>query len=201
MRNIAQVATAVAQGDLSQKIVVPARGEIAEFDVSVLELAALKGMFTNIVSEAVSYVNAPLIAEQRGIPVRLIKDAVSDEYRNLLTIRGGLSDGTKVSVSGTLTGTRQIEKIVEINGYDVEVPVNHHLIVMVYTDRPGVVAIFGQEFGDAHINIAGMQVSRREAGGQALSVLTIDSPAPDGLLESLRAKIDADLIREIDITE
>jgi D-3-phosphoglycerate dehydrogenase / 2-oxoglutarate reductase len=63
------------------------------------------------------------------------------------------------------------------------------------------VAIFGKEFGDAGINIAGMQVSRREAGGQALSVLTIDSPAPEGLLESVRAKIDADLIREIDITE
>ena len=197
---LGRIFTALA-GEVAQQVDVEVRGEIAEFDVSVLELAALKGMFTNIVSEAVSYVNAPLIAEQRGIPVRLIKDAVSDEYRNLLTIRGGLSDGTKVSVSGTLTGTRQIEKIVEINGYDVEVPVNHHLIVMVYTDRPGVVAIFGQEFGDAHINIAGMQVSRREAGGQALSVLTIDSPAPDGLLESLRAKIDADLIREIDITE
>ena len=198
MEKLGQVFSGLADGPITN---VEVRGEIAEFDVSVLELAALKGMFTNIVSEAVSYVNAPLIAEQRGIPVRLIKDAVSDEYRNLLTIRGGLSDGTKVSVSGTLTGTRQIEKIVEINGYDVEVPVNHHLIVMVYTDRPGVVAIFGQEFGDAHINIAGMQVSRREAGGQALSVLTIDSPAPDGLLESLRAKIDADLIREIDITE
>jgi D-3-phosphoglycerate dehydrogenase / 2-oxoglutarate reductase len=200
MEKLGQVFSGLADGPITS-VDVEVRGEIAEFDVSVLELAALKGMFTNIVSEAVSYVNAPLIAAQRGIPVRLIKDAVSDEYRNLLTIRGGLSDGTQVSVSGTLTGTRQIEKIVEINGYDVEVPVNHHLVVMVYTDRPGVVAIFGQEFGDAGINIAGMQVSRREAGGQALSVLTIDSPAPEGLLESVRAKIDADLIREIDITE
>ena len=200
MEKLGQVFSGLADGPITS-VDVEVRGEIAEFDVSVLELAALKGIFTNIVSEAVSYVNAPLIAEQRGIPVRLITDAVSDEYRNLLTIRGGLSDGTQISVSGTLTGTRQIEKIVEINGYDVEVPVNHHLIVMVYTDRPGIVAIFGQEFGDAGINIAGMQVSRREAGGQALSVLTIDSPAPEGLLESVRAKIDADLIREIDITE
>jgi D-3-phosphoglycerate dehydrogenase / 2-oxoglutarate reductase len=153
------------------------------------------------VSEVVSYVNAPLIADQRGIPVRLVTDPVSDEYRNLLTIRGGLADGSEISVSGTLTGTKQIEKIVEINGYDVEVPVNHHLVVMVYTDRPGIVAVFGKEFGEAGINIAGMQVSRREAGGQALSVLTIDSPAPEGLLETVRQAIKADLVREINITD
>ena len=89
----------------------------------------------------------------------------------------------------------------EINGYDVEVPVADHLIVMVYTDRPGIVAVYGKEFGEAGINIAGMQISRREAGGQALSVLTVDSPVPDGLLESVRVAIKADLLREIDITE
>ena len=102
-------------------------------------------------------------------------------------------------MSGTLTGTKQIEKIVEINGYDVEVPVAEHLIVMLYADRPGIVAIYGREFGEAGINIAGMQISRREIGGQALSVLTVDSPAPEGLLESLRIAINADLMHEIDI--
>jgi D-3-phosphoglycerate dehydrogenase len=166
-----------------------------------LKLAALKGIFTNVVSESVSYVNAPLLAEQRGIPVRLSTDAESDEYRNLLTIRGVLSDGTKISVSGTLTGPKQAQKIVEINGYDVEVPMAEHLIVMVYTDRPGIVGVYGREFGDAGINIAGMQISRREAGGQALSVLTVDSPVPEGLLDSVRVAIKADLLRDIDITE
>ena len=200
MEKLGQVFSGLADGPVTS-VDVEVRGEIVEFDVSVLKLAALKGMFTNIVSEAVSYVNAPLIAEQRGVPVRLITDPVSDEYRNLLTIRGGLADGSEISVSGTLTGTKQIEKIVEINGYDVEVPIAEHLIVIVYQDRPGIVAIYGKEFGDAGINIAGMQISRREAGGQALSVLTVDSPVPDGLLESVRLMIRADLLREIDITE
>jgi D-3-phosphoglycerate dehydrogenase len=72
---------------------------------------------------------------------------------------------------------------------------------MVYTDRPGIVAIFGREFGEAEINIAGMQVSRKVAGGQALSVLTVDSPAPDGLLDKVSDAIDAVLLREINITE
>jgi D-3-phosphoglycerate dehydrogenase / 2-oxoglutarate reductase len=178
---------------------VEVRGEIAELDVSVLRLAALKGIFSNTVSESVSYVNAPLLAEQRGVTVRLITETESEEYRNLLTIRGALSDGSQVSVSGTLVGTKQIEKIVEINGYGVEIPFPEHLIVMIYTDRPGIVAIYGKEFGEAKINIAGMQIARREAGGQALSVLTVDSPASDELLEKVRTAIDADLLKEIDI--
>jgi D-3-phosphoglycerate dehydrogenase len=200
MEKLGQIFSGLADSPVTS-VDVEARGEIAEHDVSVLKLAALKGIFTNIVSETVSYVNAPLLAEQRGIQTRLISDGVSDEYRNLLTIRGGLADGTEVSVSGTLTGTKQIQKIVEINGYDVEVPVADHLVVMVYTDRPGIVAVYGKEFGEAGINIAGMQISRREAGGQALSVLTIDSPAPVDLLERVRVAIDAELVREIEITE
>ena len=200
MEKLGQVFAGLADSPITS-VDVEVRGEIAELDVSVLKLAALKGIFVNTVSESVSYVNAPLLAEQRGVDARLITDAESEEYRNLLTIRGSLSDGSQVSVSGTLTGTKQIEKIVEINGYDVEVPVAKHLIVMVYTDRPGIVAIYGKEFGDASINIAGMQIARTSAGGQALSVLTVDSPAPEGLLESVKAAIDADLLREIDITE
>ena len=199
MEKLGQVFSGLADSPITT-IDVEVRGEIAEFDVSVLKLAALKGIFSNIVSESVSYVNAPLLADQRGVTVRLITETESEEYRNLLTIRGALSDGSQVSVSGTLTGTKQIEKIVEINGYDVEVPIPKHLIVMVYTDRPGIVAVYGKEFGDASINIAGMQIARRAAGGQALSVLTVDSPAPDGLLEAVRTAIDADLMREIDIT-
>jgi len=200
MEKLGQVFAGLADSPVTSVDVV-VRGEIAELDVSVLKLAALKGLFTNTVSESVSYVNAPLLAEQRGVTVRLIKESESEEYRNLLSISGALSDGSQISVSGTLTGTKQIEKIVEINGYDVEVPVASHLIVMIYTDRPGIVAVYGKEFGEASINIAGMQIARQNAGGQALSVLTIDSPAPEGLLEKVRLAIDADLLREIDITE
>jgi D-3-phosphoglycerate dehydrogenase len=198
MEKLGQVFAGLAESPITS-IDVEVRGEITEFDVSVLKLAALKGIFSNVVSESVSYVNAPLLAEQRGVTVRLITDAASEEYRNLLTIRGSLSDGAEISVSGTLTGTKQTEKLVEINGYDIEVPIAEHLIVLIYTDRPGIVAVYGKEFGDASINIAGMQIARRNAGGQALSVLTVDSPVPEGLLEKVRKAIDADLLREIDI--
>jgi D-3-phosphoglycerate dehydrogenase len=200
MEKLGQVFAGLADGPITS-IDVEVRGEIVEFDVNVLKLAALKGLFTNIVSESVSYVNAPLLAEARGIVVRLVTDPVSEEYRNLLTIRGALGDGSQISVSGTLTGPKQTQKIVEINGYDVEVPIAAHLIVMIYQDRPGIVAVYGKEFGEAQINIAGMQIARESRGGPALSVLTVDSPTPPELLDKVRAAISADLMREIEISE
>ncbi|GGI47376.1 D-3-phosphoglycerate dehydrogenase [Agromyces flavus] len=200
VEKLGQLFAGLAQGPL-ESLDVEVHGELVDYDVSVLKLAALKGLFTNVVSETVSYVNAPLLAEQRGVAVRLITDAESPEYRNVITLRGALADGTQVSVSGTLTGPKQIEKLVGINGYEIEVPIADHHIVMIYTDRPGIVAVYGGEFGEAGINIAGMQIARREAGGQALSVLTVDSPVPAEVLERVRTAIDAAVFVEVDITE
>jgi len=200
VEKLGQIFAALAHSPLTS-LDVEVHGELNAYDVSVLKLAALKGVFTNIVSETVSYVNAPLLAEQRGVEVRLLVDDDSPEYRNIITLRGALSDGSQLSVSGTLTGTKQIEKLVGINDYAIELPIEQHHVVMVYTDRPGIVAVYGQKFGEAGINIAGMQIARRAAGGQALSVLTVDSPVPDDLLDEVSSAIRADLFRQIEITE
>ncbi len=200
VEKLGQIFSALALSPLTS-VDVEVHGELNNYDVSVLKLAALKGLFTNIVSESVSYVNAPLLAEQRGIGVRLIVDGNSEEYRNVITIRGALSDGTQLSVSGTLTGTKQVEKLIGINDYALELPIEKQHIVMMYTDRPGIVAVYGQRFGEAGVNIAGMQIARREAGGEALSVLTVDSRIDDELLESVRDEIDASVFRQIEITE
>ncbi|MFY9712120.1 MAG: phosphoglycerate dehydrogenase [Microbacterium sp.] len=200
VEKLGQIFAALATSPLTS-LDVEVHGELNEYDVSVLRLAALKGVFTNIVSETVSYVNAPLLAEQRGVAVRLIQDDVSDEYRNVITLRGALSDGSQLSVSGTLTGPKQIEKLVGINDHAVELPIEKHHVVMLYTDRPGIVAVYGQKFGQAGINIAGMQIARQAAGAQALSILTLDSPVSDELLDDVQSAIDADLFRQIEITE
>lgn len=180
---------------------VEIRGEIAQFDVTALKLAALKGIFSAISSEQVSYVNAPLLAEQRGVAVRLVTETSSDEYRNLLTIRGTLVDGSRISVAGTLTGQRQTQKIVSINDFDVEVPMAEHFIVMMYTDRPGIVAVYGREFGAANVNIAGMQIARQKRGGTALSILTVDSRVDDAVLATVAAEIDASVMKAIEVVE
>jgi D-3-phosphoglycerate dehydrogenase len=178
-----------------------ARGEIAAHDVTVLKLAALKGLFQTMVTEQVSYVNAPIMAEQRGVEVRLTQDTVSDEYRNVTTLKAVLSDGTVVSAGGTVIGPKHHQKVVSINGYDVELAMADNMVVMVYQDRPGIVAIYGAAFADANINIASMTIARQQKGGKALSVITVDSPITPELLEGLKSKIQAEMMRAISISE
>lgn len=201
VEKLGQILAGVAGHGALTDLEIDVRGELAAYDVSVYRLAALKGYFTNLVTEAVSYVNAPLLAEQRGIASSLNVSEESKDYRNTTTLRGVLSDGTSVEVSGTLAGTKMTEKIIGLNGYDIEVPIAEHHVVMFYADRPGIVALYGKEFGEAGINIAGMQIARRSAGGQALSIITVDSPVPDEVLERVRVAIEADEVREIDIVE
>jgi D-3-phosphoglycerate dehydrogenase / 2-oxoglutarate reductase len=174
-------------------------GELAAYDVKVLRLAALKGFFSSIVSEQVTFVNAPVIAESRGVTSALTADERSEEYRNVIEVVAATSDGRRVSVEGTLTGPKQVEKIVGVNGQSVEVPMADHFVVMEYADRPGIVATYGAAFGEAQINIAGMQIARTSAGGDALSIITIDQVAPDELVQQVGAAIEATTIRQINI--
>jgi D-3-phosphoglycerate dehydrogenase / 2-oxoglutarate reductase len=186
-------------GEVAQSLDVEVRGEITEFDVKVLELAALKGVFADIVEEQVSYVNAPLLAAERGTAVRLVTDPESPDHRNLITIRGTLADGSQVSVSGTLIGIHQKERIVEVNGYDIDIEPTDHLALLTYDDRPGMVGTVGQILGDAQINIAGMQVSRDTKGGQALVALSVDSAIPADTLSEIASAISATSIRAVDL--
>ena len=176
------------------------RGEITEFDVKVLELAALKGVFTDVVEDQVSYVNAPLLAAERGTAVRLVTEPESPDHRNLITLRGTLADGSQVSVCGTLVGISQRERIVEVNGFDVDIEPTDHLAFLRYVDRPGMVGTVGRILGDARINIAGMQVARDEKGGQALVALSVDSAIGAEALAEIEAAIDASSVRGVDLT-
>jgi D-3-phosphoglycerate dehydrogenase / 2-oxoglutarate reductase len=186
-------------GGVAARIDVEVRGEIAAHDVSVLELAALKGVFFDIVEESVSYVNAGLIAKERGIEVALTSSEESPDHRNLLTVRGTLPSGEVVSVSGTLVGPKRVEKLVEINGFDVDLLPTEHMAFFRYHDRPGVVGAVGQLLGDAGINIAGMQVSRDSRGGHALMALTVDSAVPAPTMAGIVAVIGAHSGRAVDL--
>ena len=188
-------------GAVPSQLDIEVRGEITAHDVRVLELAALKGLFTDVVEEPVSYVNAPVLAADRGVGVSLRTDADSPDYRNLLTLRGTLADGIQVSVSGTLTGQRQVAKLVEIDGFDIEVPLSDHMAVFRYEDRPGIVGTVGRILGEAGVNIAGMQVSRDRKGGHALVAMTVDGAIPAPVLDEIVAEIGAETARQVDLTE
>jgi D-3-phosphoglycerate dehydrogenase len=187
-------------GGVAAQLDVEVRGEITQHDVKVLELAALKGVFADVVEDSVSYVNAPLLAQERGVEVRLMTSAESPDHRNLVTVRGTMATGQVVSVSGTLSGPRHVEKIVEIDGFDVDLVPNEHMAFFTYTDRPGIVGITGRILGDAAINIAGMQVSRDAKGGHALMALTVDSAIPHEVLAEIVEEIGANSGRTVDLT-
>ncbi len=197
---LGRVFTALA-GEVAQQIDVEVRGEITEYDVKVLELAALKGVFADVVEDQVSYVNAPLLAAERGTAVRLVAESESPDHRNLITIRGTLANGTQVSVSGTLVGIQQRERLVEVNGYDIDVEPTDHLAFFRYEDRPGMVGTVGTILGEAGVNIAGMQVGRNAQGGQALVALSVDSAIPAETLAKIESEIKAESVRAVDLTD
>jgi D-3-phosphoglycerate dehydrogenase len=198
VEKLGRVFTALA-GHVASSLEVEVRGEIAAYDVSVLQLAALKGVFADVVEESVTFVNAPALAAERGLQVSLSTDAESPDYRNLLTLRGVLPTGENVSVSGTLSGTRQVEKLTEIDGFDVDLLAAEHLLFFRYADQPGIVGRVGAALGEAGVNIAGAQVSRTSQGGDALMALTVDSAVPGQVLDDIAAAIGATSARSVDL--
>jgi D-3-phosphoglycerate dehydrogenase len=125
----------------------------------------------------------------------------SPAYRNTITVKGATSNGTQLAVSGTLTGPKQVQKVVGVDGYEIEVPMAEHLLVFRYTDRPGVIGTIGNVLGDADVNIAGMDVSRQSEGGEALAILTLDAALPAGVAEQLGESIGASKVAGIDLID
>lgn len=192
VEKLGRIFTAVA-GSVPVQLDIDVRGEITTFDVSIWKLSALKGLFSDITEEAVTYVNAPLMAQERGCEARLITNPVAEDFRNVTSLRGTLADGSVVEIAGTLTGPKMVQKVIGVNGFDLEVPISEHMAFLSYEDRPGVIGAFGRLLGDAGVNIAGMQVSRNEQGGKALVVLTLDSAIPADVLAAIAAEVDATL--------
>ncbi len=184
--------------DAVERVDVEVMGEVIEHDVRVLELSALKGVFQKLVHDPVSYVNAPVLAEQRGVEVAMTTDKTSADHRNLVRVRLTLTNGSSVSVAGTVTGAKNAAKVVEVDGFDVDVPVSDHMVFFRYHDKPGVVGVVGQILGDAGVNIGGMQVSRDDTG-HALIVLTVDSSVPGASIDAIIEKIGAHSGRFVDI--
>jgi D-3-phosphoglycerate dehydrogenase len=199
---LGKVFTAVA-GGVAARVTVEVRGEVVGHDVSVLRLAATKGLFADVVDEQVSYVNAPLIAADRGVEVDLATYQESPDHHNLVTVRGALADGRTVTVSGTLwsNGLRETLKLTEVNGFDLELDAEGILLFFRYTDRPGVVGRVGTILGRVGVNIAAMQVSRRSAGGEALMTLTVDSPVPAEMLHEAASEIGAAAASAVDLRD
>jgi D-3-phosphoglycerate dehydrogenase len=165
-------------------------GALAEQDTRVLTLAALKGMFSPVVHEPVTFVNAPLLAAERGVEVTETRTRQSRDWVNLVTLSGEGSRG-QVGVAGTTVGPRDAERLVAINGIPIDMAPADHMAFLFYEDRPGVIGRVGTILGESGVNIASMQVGRRKQGGEALMALTVDAGIPAGVLDRVEAEIGA----------
>lgn len=157
-------------------------GGLADHDTRILTLSAMKGLFGGMTEEPVSYVNAPQLAEQRGVEIRETKTSAAHDYVNLIVVRGGGH-----SVGGTLTGARAESRIVVVDDHTVEVPPAEHMLVVRNDDRPGMIGLVTSALGEAGINISDLHLGRSMVGEVALQVLATDQPLPEDLLERLRS--------------
>lgn len=179
--------TALA-GGLVESLEISYEGQIADYDCRVLTLAALKGIFSPIVDEPVSFVNAPQLATERGLVVRDVKSSTSVDWVNLVSLRGRRKAGGEVQVGGTLSGKQESPRIVLIDDHTVDVPPSRYMLVVHNDDRPGMIGKVGTILGDAKINISDMDVGRGPTGEHALMVLSLGSLVGPEVVERLQSE-------------
>ncbi|MGH8929481.1 MAG: ACT domain-containing protein, partial [Egibacteraceae bacterium] len=185
--------TALQQGVVSH-LTVEYLGKVAQEDTQAVTLSALKGLLTDVVHEPVTYVNAPLLADEKGIRVSTLASRSTQDYVSLLCLRAG-----EIGVAGTLTGPSNRERLVNVWGFDVDMETADHMLFFRYVDRPGIVGLIGTKLGATGVNIATMQVGRRAAGGEALIAMSVDSRVPPEIVREITALIGANDARAIDL--
>jgi D-3-phosphoglycerate dehydrogenase len=162
-------------------------GHLAEFDTRLLTVAALNGVFQGRVDQDVNYVNAPLVAADRGIDVSEERRTAARDFTNLVRV-AIRSNGDEVRVAGTTIGGAGRHWLVSALGFQIEIELAPLMIFLRYDDVPGVIGRVGTTFGSSGVNIANMAVSRTNQGGKALMALSIDTPAPPELIERVRGE-------------
>jgi D-3-phosphoglycerate dehydrogenase len=181
---LGRLAMELAGGDV-RKLQIEVYGELAEYDTRLLTVAALNGAFQGHTDEPVNYVNAPVVAADRGIDVVEEKRRSSRDFTNLVAVS---ADGERVA--GTVIGNDDRHWLVSALGFELEMELAPRMVLLRYDDVPGVIGRVGTLFGEAGVNIANMAVSRNREGEKALMALSIDSDAPADLLVRVRAGAD-----------
>ncbi len=173
----------LCEGGLTQ-VTVEYSGEVANLKQEPITLAALKGLLTPILNENVNYVNAPLIAKDRGIEIKVSKSVDTTEYTSLITIKVK-AGGKDLSVAGTLNSKKE-PRIIQVDNFPMETVPEGDMLVLMNNDKPGVIGGIGTILGQNGINIARMQFGREKQGGLAMSVVSIDGTVADELMAKIR---------------
>jgi D-3-phosphoglycerate dehydrogenase len=174
---LGRLAEGLAEGSIDG-VAAEFRGKLAQHDTRLLGVAVLVGILSGNTEEPVNLVNAPQMAEERGIELVETKDASSEDFTELVTVRLR-AGGEEIEVAGTGVGPRNEPYLVSALGESFYLPFAEHLAVFRYADRPGMIGRVGTMFGEEGVNIASAAVGAEPGGESAVMALTTDAPVND----------------------
>lgn len=168
-----------------REVAIEYGGEVTQYEVAPLTLAVLKGILTPIMESSVNYVNAPVVARERGIKVVESKSSRASDFASSITVRVKTKD-KEFEVEGAIFGNNN-PRIVKINSFYLEAVPEGYILILHNRDVPGVIGAVGTLLGEKGINIAGMELGREKVGGMAISCIHVDDPVPKETLAALRS--------------
>ncbi|MBO0884127.1 MAG: ACT domain-containing protein, partial [Mycobacterium sp.] len=193
------VLAGVLSDELPVSLSVQVRGELASEDVEVLRLSALRGLFSSVIEDPVTFVNAPALAAERGVAAEISTASESPNHRSVVDVRAVASDGSVVNVAGTLSGPQQVQKIAQINGRNFDMRAQGINLVIHYVDQPGALGKIGTLLGGAAVNINAAQLSEDAEGPGATILLRVDRDVSDDVRSAIGAAVDAYTLKVVDL--
>ena len=170
---------------------VLARGELSSEDVNALGLSAVRGLFSGIIEEPVTFVNAPRIAEERGLTVDVKTNTESVTHRSVVEVKVVTGEGNTATVVGALTGLERVDKITKINGRGLDLRAQGLNLFLEYTDAPGALGTVGTKLGGNGINIEAAALTQEAEGDGAVLILRVEREVPEALVEEINAELNA----------
>lgn len=198
--------------ELPTNLCVQVRGELAAEDVEVLRLSALRGLFSAVIEDIadgsgsagsasrVTFVNAPSLAAERGVEASIDTESESPNHRSVVDVRAVAADGSTVNVAGTLSGPQQVQKVVQINGRNLDLRAEGFNLIINYGDQPGALGKIGTVLGTAGVNILAAQLSQDADGEGATIMLRLDRQVPADVLERIGTDVGALTLELVDLT-
>ena len=175
-------------------------GELASEDVEVLKLSALRGFFSTVTDQQVTFVNAPGLAAERGLQTELSTATESVNHRSVVDVRVVGPGGSATNVSGTLSGPQEVEKVVQINGRNFDLRAEGVNLILHYTDQPGALGKIGTLLGAADVNILAAQMSQDTSGKAATVMLRLDRDVSADVRAAIGAAVDAVTLEVVDLS-
>jgi D-3-phosphoglycerate dehydrogenase len=183
---LGRLAVSLSDAPSIDRIEVRYEGRLAELDTRLLTTAVLNGLLQGHTEEDVNFVNAPSIAEERGIVVAEERVGASEDFNELVTVALVSNDGEGVEVAGTGFGPRNVPHLVSVYGQSFNIEVAPHFAFFRYRDQPGMIGRVGSIFGEHGVNIASAAVGAEE-GSDAVMAVTTDKAVPDELIAQIAA--------------